>query len=131
MIVSTTETVPGQEVAEILGVVTGNIVQARNIGRDLQAGLRSVVGGRVGVYSRDAGRGPRRGDAPDDRGGREPERRRRGQCALHHQRHQPGHVGDLGLWHCGQATVGAPSLHRLPPTRCRCSRFLDTRKGGA
>ena len=51
MIVSTTETVPGQEVAEILGVVTGNIVQARNIGRDLQAGLRSIVGGRVGVYS--------------------------------------------------------------------------------
>ena len=75
--------------------------------------------------------GPRRGDAPDDRGGREPERRRRGQCALHHQRHQPGHVGDPGLWHGGQAAVGAPSLHRLPPTRCRCSRFLDTRKGGA
>ena len=32
MIVSTTETVPGREVAEVLGVVTGNIVQARNIG---------------------------------------------------------------------------------------------------
>ena len=51
MIVSTTETVPGREVAEVLGVVTGNIVQARNIGRDIQAGLRSVVGGKVGVYS--------------------------------------------------------------------------------
>ena len=51
MIVSTTETVPGREVSEILGVVTGNIVQARNIGRDIQAGFRSVVGGRVGVYS--------------------------------------------------------------------------------
>ncbi len=51
MIVSTTETVPGREVVEVLGVVTGNIVQARNIGRDLQAGLRSVVGGRVGVYT--------------------------------------------------------------------------------
>ena len=51
MIVSTTETVPGREVTEILGVVTGNIVQARNIGRDIQAGLRSVVGGRVGVYT--------------------------------------------------------------------------------
>ena len=51
MIVSTTESVPGREVAEILGVVTGNIVQARNIGRDIQAGFRSVVGGRVGVYS--------------------------------------------------------------------------------
>ena len=51
MIVSTTETVPGRDVAEVLGVVTGNIVQARNIGRDIQAGLRSVVGGKVGVYS--------------------------------------------------------------------------------
>ena len=51
MIVSNTENVPGREVAEILGLVNGNIVQARNIGRDIQAGLRSVVGGKVGVYS--------------------------------------------------------------------------------
>ena len=51
MIVSTTENVPGREVAEVLGVVTGNIVQSRNIGRDIQAGLRSIVGGTVGVYS--------------------------------------------------------------------------------
>ncbi len=51
MIVITTENVPGREVAEVLGLVTGNIVQARNIGRDIQAGLRGVVGGRVGVYS--------------------------------------------------------------------------------
>ena len=51
MIVSNTESVPGREVTEILGLVNGNIVQARNIGRDIQAGLRSVVGGKVGVYS--------------------------------------------------------------------------------
>ena len=51
MIISTTETVPGREVSEVLGVVTGNTVQARNIGRDIQAGLRSVVGGNVGVYT--------------------------------------------------------------------------------
>ena len=51
MIVSNTESVPGREVAEILGLVNGNVVQARNIGRDIQAGLRNVVGGRVGVYS--------------------------------------------------------------------------------
>ena len=51
MIVSTTESVPGREVVEILGLVTGNIVQARNLGRDIQAGFRSVVGGRVGVYT--------------------------------------------------------------------------------
>ena len=51
MIVSNTESVPGREVVEVLGLVNGNIVQARNIGRDIQAGLRSVVGGKVGVYS--------------------------------------------------------------------------------
>ena len=51
MIVSTTENVPGREVVEILGLVTGNIVQAKHIGRDIQAGLRSIVGGRVGSYT--------------------------------------------------------------------------------
>lgn len=51
MIVSTTENVPGREVAQILGLVTGNIVQAKHIGRDIQAGLRSIVGGRVGSYT--------------------------------------------------------------------------------
>ena len=51
MIVSTTETIPGREVAEILGLVIGNVVQSRNIGRDIQAGLKSIVGGNVGVYT--------------------------------------------------------------------------------
>lgn len=51
MIVSTTETVPGREVVEILGLVTGNIVQSRNIGRDIQAGLKGLVGGNVGTYT--------------------------------------------------------------------------------
>lgn len=51
MIVSTTENVPGREVAQILGLVTGNIVQAKHIGRDIQAGLQSIVGGRVGGYT--------------------------------------------------------------------------------
>ena len=51
MIVSTTESVPGREVVEILGLVTGNIVQTRHIGRDIQATLRGIVGGRVGSYT--------------------------------------------------------------------------------
>ena len=51
MIVSTTENIPKREVAEILGLVTGNIVQAKHIGRDIQAGLRSIVGGKVGSYT--------------------------------------------------------------------------------
>lgn len=51
MIVSNTETVPGRDVSEILGLVTGNVVQSRNIGRDIQAGLKGIVGGNVGVYT--------------------------------------------------------------------------------
>ena len=51
MIVSTTENVPGREVAEILGLVTGNIVQTKHIGRHIQAGLRSLIGGTVGGYT--------------------------------------------------------------------------------
>lgn len=51
MIISNTETVPGRDVSEILGLVTGNVVQSRNIGRDIQAGLKGIVGGNVGVYT--------------------------------------------------------------------------------
>ena len=66
MIVSTTESVPGREVVEILGLVTGNIVLARNLGRDIQAGLRSVVGGRVGVYMEMLAEARAESDAADD-----------------------------------------------------------------
>ena len=51
MIVSTTENVPGRATVAILGLVTGNIVQAKHIGRDIQAGLRGIVGGKVGSYT--------------------------------------------------------------------------------
>ncbi len=52
MIVSTCETVPGREVTEILGVVRGNTVRARNIGRDIVAGLRNMVGGEITEYTK-------------------------------------------------------------------------------
>ncbi len=51
MIVTTTENVPQREVVAVLGLVTGNIVQAKRLGRDIQAGLRGIVGGRVGSYT--------------------------------------------------------------------------------
>jgi len=38
IIVSTTQDIPGYKVAQILGVVKGNTVRARNIGRDIGAG---------------------------------------------------------------------------------------------
>ncbi|MDE2877140.1 MAG: YbjQ family protein [Gemmatimonadota bacterium] len=51
MIVVNTETVPGHEVAEALGVVRGSTIRAKHIGRDIMAGLRNVVGGEVKEYT--------------------------------------------------------------------------------
>ena len=45
MIYTTTETIPGRDIIEIVGVVTGNVVQSKHIGRDIMAGLKSIVGG--------------------------------------------------------------------------------------
>ena len=51
MIVTTTEEVPGHEIMEILGLVRGNTVRARHLGRDILAGLRNVVGGEIVEYT--------------------------------------------------------------------------------
>ena len=51
MMVTTTETLPGREVKEVLGVVFGSCVQTKHIGKDLGAGLRSVIGGEAKGYT--------------------------------------------------------------------------------
>ena len=51
MIVVNTETVPGRQIAEALGVVRGSTIRAKHIGRDIMAGLRNVVGGEVKEYT--------------------------------------------------------------------------------
>ncbi|MDW2405458.1 heavy metal-binding domain-containing protein, partial [Vibrio sp. 1262-1] len=45
------DTIPGKEIAEVRGVVTGNVVQSKHIGRDLMAGLKSIVGGEIRGYT--------------------------------------------------------------------------------
>ncbi|HPG11328.1 MAG TPA: YbjQ family protein [Chitinophagaceae bacterium] len=52
MIITTTETVPGKEIVEILGVARGSTVRARNIGRDIFAGLKNIVGGEIQEYTK-------------------------------------------------------------------------------
>ena len=52
MIITTTETIPNKEVTEILGVARGSTVRARNIGRDIFAGLKNIVGGEISEYTR-------------------------------------------------------------------------------
>ena len=51
MIVVTTETVPGKRIVKTLGLVRGNTVRARHLGKDIMAGLRNVVGGEVHEYA--------------------------------------------------------------------------------
>ena len=50
MIVTTTNTLEGKRVTEYLGVVHGCAVMGSNLFRDFFAGIRDVVGGRVGSY---------------------------------------------------------------------------------
>jgi uncharacterized protein YbjQ (UPF0145 family) len=51
MIVTTGNEVPGKKVVKVLGVVKGSTVRARNIGRDIGAGFKSLVGGEIKTYT--------------------------------------------------------------------------------
>ncbi len=51
IIVTTGNKIPGKEIVEILGVVKGSTVRSRNIGRDIGAGLKSIVGGEIKTYT--------------------------------------------------------------------------------
>ena len=51
MIIATTETIAGREVAETLGLVRGSTVRAKHIGSDIVASLRNLVGGEVREYA--------------------------------------------------------------------------------
>jgi uncharacterized protein YbjQ (UPF0145 family) len=52
MILSTTFDVAGRTVAQQLGLVRGNVVRSRFIGRDIVAGLRMIVGGEIHEYTK-------------------------------------------------------------------------------
>jgi uncharacterized protein YbjQ (UPF0145 family) len=51
MIVVTTEQIEGRKITKTLGLVKGSTIRARNIGHDIMAGLRNVVGGEVTDYT--------------------------------------------------------------------------------
>ncbi|MDY6769837.1 MAG: YbjQ family protein [Candidatus Nanohaloarchaea archaeon] len=48
---TSTETFPDENIDEVLGIVRGNTVRARNVGRDITQSLRQVVGGELKAYS--------------------------------------------------------------------------------
>lgn len=51
MILTTSDKIPGKEIRETLGLVRGNTIRAKHIGKDILAGLRSIVGGEIKEYT--------------------------------------------------------------------------------
>lgn len=51
MIIVTTDFVPGKDVKELRGFVRGSTVQAKHIGKDIIAGLKTIIGGEISEYS--------------------------------------------------------------------------------
>lgn len=52
MIVTTTHSVAGKRIARSLGLVRGNTIRARHVGRDITALLRNIVGGEISEYTK-------------------------------------------------------------------------------
>ncbi len=51
MIVVNTEFIPGMKITTIKGLVQGNTVRAKHIGKDITAGLKNIVGGELKGYT--------------------------------------------------------------------------------
>jgi len=51
MIITTTEQIPGKKIQKILGIVKGNTVRTRHIGKDITALFKNIVGGEIEEYS--------------------------------------------------------------------------------
>ena len=52
MIIVTTEQIPNKTVVETLGIARGSTVRARNIGKDIFAGLKNIIGGEISEYTK-------------------------------------------------------------------------------
>jgi uncharacterized protein YbjQ (UPF0145 family) len=52
MLIVTSEHIANQKIVKTLGLVRGNAVRARHIGKDIMAGLRNIVGGEIHEYAK-------------------------------------------------------------------------------
>lgn len=52
MKIVTSETIAGYRITKTLGLVRGNTVRARHLGKDILAGLRGIVGGEIHEYAK-------------------------------------------------------------------------------
>jgi uncharacterized protein YbjQ (UPF0145 family) len=50
IIVTTAFDVPGRQIVNVLGIARGNTVRSRNLGRDIAAGFKNLMGGEIKVY---------------------------------------------------------------------------------
>ncbi len=51
MIVINTETIPGHHISQVKGIVQGNTVRAKHVGRDIAASFKNLVGGELRGYT--------------------------------------------------------------------------------
>ncbi len=51
MILTTLNKIPGREIKEALGLVQGNTIRAKHIGKDIMAAFRNIVGGEIKEYT--------------------------------------------------------------------------------
>ena len=52
MIITTVEKIEGKNITRTIGLVKGSTIRARHVGRDIMAGLRSLVGGEITDYTK-------------------------------------------------------------------------------
>ena len=52
MLITTTETIPGKKISESLGIARGSTVRARNVGKDIFAAFKNLIGGEIEEYTK-------------------------------------------------------------------------------
>jgi len=52
MIITTADTIPGRNIVRVLGLVRGNTIRARHVGKDIVAAFKNLVGGEVEEYTK-------------------------------------------------------------------------------
>ncbi len=52
MLITTQDNFADHEITETLGIVRGNTIRARHVGKDILAGLRTIIGGEISEYTK-------------------------------------------------------------------------------
>ncbi len=52
MMVTNTETIPGKKIVKVLGLVRGNTIRARHLGKDILAVFKNILGGEIEEYTK-------------------------------------------------------------------------------